>query len=628
MQREHIFVHKVLWLRRINHSKRDVSGQWYRFSFAAVQALVAGTQYMITLEKSGGVDAVNFYRWKGAQPNKNPNNLFSNGTAVPAWTPANTASGNIIAEAQASDQVVQSVGTFNGRIVGFEGNPINHSVGFIKPLREFFPLFNPNGWSVLLRGKNWTKDKTIAEIMYGLHHDRINVRSAVATGFTTVTLYKQDGTVVTLVGTSDISSASYKDILIVGRTLGDGGDYLKIYTGINNVWTKEIESTALTLTLDPLMLVQGHMWIMGGFPLFSNATYTKLSDMTILPSADGWTFTGAAVEGSVFAVSGGKLNQIKAGYAAGNDGYYKKAALALSNANGWLATTKLRVINGTNTNSEISVTLDIYDGTKRYLLAIQEYFTQLYNGAWQAHGPQLDFKTNDSTIIAAGKGSDALTFVNGRLVHDGIGFMTSASGLNEVHFGDQSLTANENSDVIWDYVGYYNTSNIYPQFTSGELHEFAVWSGDKNLLGATLYNLGVSFSVKQYCGVGRNFAGREASQRYRQRLITADPTSTSATLVTLSEMEVFALGTLASINLNFAPFPSANAVITSALTIDGVLTGPTMQSDALTGNRSTLNVSDLSTMPFGLHKIEGRSSISGGLTSTWRHRSLSVEVKV
>jgi hypothetical protein len=82
---------------------------------------------------------------------------------------------------------IQSAGTFNGRIVGTEGNPINRSVGYIKPLREFFPLFHPNGWSILLRGKSWTKDKTIADVMYGLHHDRINIRSATATGFTTVT---------------------------------------------------------------------------------------------------------------------------------------------------------------------------------------------------------------------------------------------------------------------------------------------------------------------------------------------------------------------------------------------------------------------------------------------------------
>jgi hypothetical protein len=79
------------------------------------------------------------------------------------------------------------------------------------------------------------------------------------------------------------------------------------------------------------MQVQGHMWIMGGFPLFKNTDYTKLSEMTVLPSADTWTFTTttATVEGNVFAVSGGKLSQIKAGMAAGGDGSYVKAAAAL-----------------------------------------------------------------------------------------------------------------------------------------------------------------------------------------------------------------------------------------------------------------------------------------------------------
>jgi hypothetical protein len=178
----------------------DTSGQAYRFTFPVVQNLIAGTQYMIVMFKSAGVDAANFYFIPQKSPTKYPSNLSGSGTIAPVWTAANTTSTWFICEAQASDQPIQSAGQFNGRIVGTEGNPINRSTAYCKPLREFFPLFHPNGWSIHIRGKSWTKDRTIFEAMYGIHHDRINVRCAAATGFTTVTIYEQDGTVNTLAG--------------------------------------------------------------------------------------------------------------------------------------------------------------------------------------------------------------------------------------------------------------------------------------------------------------------------------------------------------------------------------------------------------------------------------------------
>lgn len=594
----------------------DAAGQWYRFSFAAVQALVAGTQYMITLEKSGGLDAVNFYRWKGAQPNKNPNNLFSNGTAVPAWTPANTASGNIIAEAQASDQVVQAGGTFSAKIVGSEGNPINHSVGFIKPLREFFPLFSPNGWSILIRGKTWTKDRTIAELMYGLHHDRINIRSATVTGITTVTVYKTDGTVVTLVGAADVSGATYKDILITGRSVGDGADYLRIYTGIANVWAKEAELTAQTFTFDPLFLLQGHMWLMGGFQLFSNASYTKLSDMGLLPSADGWTFTTttATVEGNVFSVNGGKLSQIRSGMAAGGDGFYRKAALAFSNANGWLAVLKLRTISGTGTKDENGCIFTVSDGTKAVAMRFQEYWSGL--SSTTTYYPQLDLKSADSTAFMSGKGSDCLGFINGRLVDDHTSQILAGTANNQIDFGDTSVAAGENADIIYDYVGYYNTSNIYPQFTSGELHEFGVWDGEQATLGQALYNAGAPVSIKQYCGIDKNWIGAPVNLLKQQVGITPSPTNASASPQVIPELECFVLGEYYQIRGNAMVGNSGANSNGFDFYIDGRLLGANTY-DAYT---STIAISPVANNKegktnFGLHKIEVRSQTNAGLTT-------------
>lgn len=603
---------------------------WVRFSFAVVQALVANTQYIFTLEKSGGVDAANYYRLAGKDTvTPFPNNLQGVGTAVPAWTATNTRSLAFIAEPQASDQIVLTAGTYNGRIVGSEGSPINHSVGFCKPIREFVPLLNPNGWSIFIRGKSWTKDRTILDLVYGLHHDRINLRSAVATGFPTVTVYKTDGTVVTITGISDLSANTYKDLMIVGRTMGDGADYIKIYTGINNIWAKEAESLAQTLALDPLMFSLGTGWLMGGFPLFKLADYTKLSDMSALPSGDGWTFTTTTVtvEGTVFAISGGKLNQIKSGMAAAGDGIYLKNALALSNANGWLATHKVRIASGTNTKDANSATFTIEDGAKQSALRHNEYYTEDATLTVVPY-PQVDIRSADCTFFSSGKGSDVFHFCNGRMIIDGTGGMVTASANNQIRFGDLSVTANENSDVVWDYVAYYNTANIYPQFTSGELHEFGSWGGDKNLLGQGLYNAGVSLSIKQYCGIQRNYANEQIKQVQAAHGVTATPTTASATPVTVAEMELFVLGADLEVEYYFSGNAGAAISWGARPVIDGFTIPQGMVAQYNTGTSASAEA-NLATMPFrkrinyGLHKINGTFQTSAGtLSGITNNRSL------
>lgn len=600
----------------------DTFGQWYRFSFAAVQALVAGTQYMLVMSKSAGVDAANYYQLKGDSSTKYPNNLQGIGTVVPAWTATNTTAQCFICEAQASDQPIQSAGQFTGRLLGLEGNPINRSVGYCKPLRDFFPLFAPDGWSISIRGKSWTKDRTICELMYGLHHDRINIRCGAGTGYVTVTTYESDSTVLTTTGINDVSAAAFKDIMIVGRSLNDGNDYIRIYTGINNVWSKEVESTGLSLIFDPLMLRQGTAWIMGGFKLFAVADYTKLSDMTILPSADGWTFTTttATVEGSVFAVAGGKLNQIKAGMAAGGDGYYAKAAAAFANANGWLSTYKLRVGTNTNTKDEVGASVRIQDGTKNISMPVQEFYNSVQSTTIAY--PQTDYKSVDCTVIVSGKGSDALHFVNGKLAADFTGAMLLATANNQIDFGDRSVTAGENADITWDYMGYYNTANVYPQFTSGELSEFAVFSGDKNTLGQAVYNAGVPTSIKTYCGLSRNYTDESIIHRVQQKGITVTTSTASAAFpptVVSQEMEGFVIGSFVESRSckGYSYNDTGGSSVNQVTAIDGVAssidtTGGTSSA------ASTLCFSDPSRgikTYFGLHKLELRFASSANIAN-------------
>jgi hypothetical protein len=597
----------------------DPNGQWYRFVFPAVQALVAGTQYVFVLFKSAGVDAANYYNVWGDTTTKYPNNLGGQGTSVPVWTIQNAISLNFLAVAQASDQPIQSAGTFDGRIVGSgTGNPINRSVGYCNDIRNILPLFQPQGWSILIRGKSWNKDCTIADFLWGLHHDRINVRSLVASGFIQVNVYDKNSAITTITGVSDVSTNSYKDILITGRSLGDGADYLRIYVGINNNWTKEAEVTAQTFSFDPLMLRNGTAWIMGGFPLFPKANYSNFADMSVLPSgAPGYTFNGTAIEGNVFAVTGNKLYQIKSGFAAADTGFYAHGAAGFNTAVGNLIATRFRVTNNTNTKDKAGIFINAFDGTRGYSLQFGEYWASYVQNGSGNPGlffPQIDNKTTDVTYFSASKGTDALLFANGRLLCDCTGVNTFASGSNSVNFGDNDNTAGENSDAVWSYVGYCNTAAIYPQFTTGELHEFATFPGEQATLGQVLYNAGQPVSVKQYCGVGKNFAGEQIKQIINQLGITPNATIASATFATQPEMECFALGAYAVCNSNYSGNNGALAVLMSygLHTDNKYLGGDICQiSSPGVGYDCVFSVFSERPIAFGLHKIEGRWACSG-----------------
>lgn len=614
----------------------DPAGSWYRFSFPVPQALVAGTQYIINVVRSGGIDVTNFYSWAAKSVTKYPNNLHGTGTAVPAWTAANTVSQNFICEMQASDQPVQAGGTFNAKIVGNESNPLNKSVGFVKPVREFLPILSQSGWSIILRGKSWTKDRTFFEVMYGLHHDRINVRSAVGTGFTTVTVYDTSGTVTTLVGTSDVSGNSYKDIMIVGRTLGDGADYLRIYTGIGGVWTKENELTAQTFAFDKLMYRRGHAWILGGFPLFQKADYTKLSEFAGLPSGDGWTFTTttATAEANAFSVLGGRLNQVKGGYAAGGDGFYTRTALGFANAAGWMVYEKSRVSFSTHTKDANGCCILIQDGTKQFRVNKQEFYNGSGGFATNVY-TQIDHKTDEVTQLITGKGSDVMTFENGRLSMDGTGFMTTASANNSVTWGDTDTAANENADVVWDCLGYYNTANLGPQFSGGEVHEFGAWTGDKSLLGEALYNAGVPLSIKQYCGIGKNFAG-EVQQLQFTRGITSSPSLAAVFAGTdyglpWPEVDQFVIGTTikASYGMTISN-TAAGGNYFLRITLDGNIDDETLIFGTSPGgsNWGGPSVKIAERAYFGLHKLmpTGAADSGGNALNNGKRRTLQSEV--
>jgi hypothetical protein len=352
----------------------DANGQWYRFVFAVPQALIQNTQYMIVISKSAGIDAANFYAFKAKASSKYPNNLEGAGTVVPAWTPANTVSFVFLCEAQASDQVHQAGGQFENKLVGYDANPVNRGGALCQDLKSL--KWNPKKGTILIRGASFTKGKPIFDALYGLHHDRLVLYADSISGVGKVSLFQQNGTVSTIVGTTDLSTITFKDISIEYSINGNGGDYLRLRVGTGAVApTVEASLTAQTFIMDSLWGQLGTAWLMGGFdPTFTGANYTKLSNMNVLPSADGWTYntTTATVEASAFNISNGQLNQIKAGYAAGGDGFYSIAG-GFVPGNGGFVVAKLKNTANTNTKDVSSTQLQIADGNRIFGLGIQEF---------------------------------------------------------------------------------------------------------------------------------------------------------------------------------------------------------------------------------------------------------------
>lgn len=610
----------------------DANGQWVRFVFATPCALVAGTQYHITAKSSGAVDAANYWAWRYKGVGQYPHGQLCTGDGVPAWSASATLDFCFLVEAATTSASLQSGGIFSdGKLVFFEGSPLNQSNGRVKDLKNFAGL-DLTDFTLLVRGTAWTKDKTILDIQYGMDHDRIVLRSNVTTGFAQVDLYENDGTKHTITATSVDLSAGDHDIAISVRAKGDGADYVKLW--VNGAANGTQISTA-TITFDALFgLAQlGTFWLGGGFQV--TPAWTATAGMTVLPSADtpAWTWTGVGgVEANCFSVSGGKGYQNKNGYASTDTGYYRRAALGLSNANGWVVAAKQRVVSATNTKDVIYNHIDIFDGTKRYLHQVAEYHVEDYaSGAW-AHHVQGDFKTTENVHYIVGKGSDGFAFVNGRLLTDNTNQLTGATASNEITFGDGAASAGENADVTWDYVKYYTTAALLPQFTSGSLSEFAIWNGDKTVILAALYNSGNETSVKQFCGLLTNYVGDEVVQRHSQGQVTVGPTTTSTTSVLVPDMEGFAIGSKiqADLDLSFS-VNIAGTVLNPAVFCDGRYTQPGSNIGGIGQPVNGYGVRVLANGNynkefFGIHKVEGRWQVSAN-TATANQRTLKIEAR-
>ncbi len=598
----------------------DANGQMVRFVFPTPPALVAGTQYHITLKSSGAVDASNYWAWKGKSAKAYPHGNLSLADATPTWTAFTTASNVFLIEPVAADQILRSGGQFDAKLVFGEGTPLNQSAGLVQPLSRFF---NSRKGTILVRGKSFTKDKTIFDALYGLDHDRIVLRANITTGFPQVDLYESDGTKATVTGTTDISQAVFNDIAVEYRAYGDGADYLRLRV---NGTIEGSSLTGQTFSMDENFQQLGTAWLGGGFPIAP--AWTQKLNMGVLPSADApaWTYSASpAVEANAFSVSGGKLYQNFNGVAAADTPKYSSPAAGFVNANGGSYATKLRVPKNTNTisvsGSMGGVSPAMADGTKIYGCNIQEYYTQAWNSTGVLAPVQHDNKSVENVFLLSTKLSDAFIFRNGRLIADGTGHNTAASASNLVTLGDGQNTANENADVIYDYVAYYNTAWLAPQFTSGEIHEFAYWQDDRATLLPTLYNNGSQQSVKSYVGVEENWIGEKFIDRQNRMTVTSGQTTSSTAFVPLAEMEAFVIGDVVDVDLQ-ATISSTQAVAadtTVGIGIDGAAAS-IHQATSNVFMRPPIASQNFGMAPkplnfragFGLHKVVGQWAVSNG----------------
>ena len=587
---------------KIITSKAD--GEWY-FVPVTFPALVAGTQYHIVSTKSAGVDAANYYLIKQSSTKKYPNGFQNNGTSVPAWTAQATVCECFLIPNPAANQFLQSGGQFDAKFVFNNGNPVNQSKLLCQPMKNFF---NGKQFTALIRGTGYAVSTPIADFAYGLDHERIAIQTN-ASGFVTVTYYPNSDTTApsTITGSVNVTTANLKDIAIKGRFVGDGADYLYLY--VNGV-VDGTPLTAQTWSMSNNLRDLGTATLGGGFPLAPTWTVnTNATALAGLPSTAGWTWTGTGTEASCMSVAGGKLYQNANGYTSTQSGYYTRTT-TLNNATGWSVSFKLREVTSPNTSNGGATLLYVYDGVKSIGLNVSEYFVQCYN-AGTVYTVQGDFKSQDNVFVLSGKGADFYLHLNGKLLVDGTGQNTQSTASNQVIFGDMSTVAADNADAIYSYIKIYNGGMLLPvAHTGASLSEFACWSGDKSALLPAAYNSGTPISIKQLCGVERNYVGEGVVFSDKRLGVTSAPSTTSTTPVLVPELECYILGSTLSptSSIGQALNNTAGNTITLENAIDGVnyLASQGTFQNSTSSYQSDVTSQTTASLQFGLHKVEGR----------------------
>ncbi len=515
---------------------------WVRFSFPTPPTLTAGTQYHITLKSSGAVDASNYWVIAGGNIGdmKYPHGVNTSGDATPTWANA----GNnfcFLVENPSSLASLRPGGLFGDGCHTFvEGTPLNQSNSKCKDVRDI------KGWdltssTVLIRGTAWAKDKTILDIGYALDHDRIVLRANVTTGFAQLDVYDSSYTKRTVTSAVDISSGNH-DVAVIWRARGDGSDYLYLYID----GTLQGSLTSQTIAFDTLFGTGkiGTLWVGGGFALAP--TWTQDIAFTAVPPT-GLTYAGAATQGNMFSVSNGVLLQNAGGDTGSQDGYYTLSTWAPNNATGHSLNVELQLGYSTGVKRLASSfgasSVTHGDGTRITGLNFSYYYVGLSSAQIAGEiDPFMDFQHQPVNVISTIKGADAWVFANNKLLRDGTSDAAS-SATTLAALGDRDASAGESADVKWRKFRSYTAGPILPQVSSGaSLSEIGIWNGNKDYLLPVLWNSGTPVSIKQVCGVDKNYLTKHV-QTYVVQGVAATPSLAATTYSQLiPDMRVFCIG--------------------------------------------------------------------------------------
>jgi hypothetical protein len=582
-------------------SKPD--GEWYQVTGLAA-ALTAGTQYHLVLSNSD-TGGTNFVAWCYTGVGKYPGGFENRGTNVPAWTQFTSFNQCFLIQNPAANQFLQSGGQFDAKFVFNNGNPVNQSKLLCQPMKSFF---NGKQFTALIRGTGYAVSTPIADFAYGLDHERIAIQTN-ASGFVTVTYYPESDVTAptTITGTVNVTTGGLKDIAVVGRFVGDGADYLKLY--VNGV-VDGIPVTAQTWAMSNDLRDLGTATLGGGFPLAPTWTVNTTA-MAGLPSTLGWTYnsTGTANEAGEYSVSGGKLYQNANGFASVSTGNYSRTTSpTLVNATGWVVAWKSRIATASNTTANNYAEINVFDGTKSVIVIQHEYF--LETAEFKIQG---DFKSQEHVFSLQGKGSDYYLFIDGKLAIDGTGKLLSTTATNNVIVGDAAASGNH-ADAIYSYIKIYNGGMLLPTAATGaSLSEFAHWSGDKSALLPLAYNAGTPISIKQLCGVERNYVGEGVVFSEVRRGVTSGATTTSTSLVVAPEMEAYILGSYVTGRYSDCVYNNTlTQSVATAIEVDGqvVVGSYTEFLQANAGYSTSTGSYGERPVLTGLHKVEGRWSVA------------------
>ena len=594
-------------------SKLD--GEWYPFPL--VGTFTANTQYHIVLG-TGTSDVSNYYTWKRETYKKYPHGNAGYATSTPTWTQQAAQANCFLIQNPAANSLLQSGGMFDYKLAFNPGNPWNQSRSVAQPLSNFYDGKN---FTALHRG-TYAISTNVWDFGYGLDHDRITL-TVNASGYPVLSTYRSDRTLAQVTGTGSVASGNH-DVGVRVRTVGDGADYATLYVDGVSVGTP---LTAQTFTMDKNFRELGAARLGDGFGIIP--AWTQDMQMGALPSAQGWTWGGTGTEANCMSIQGGELYQNANGYTSTQTGYYTKST-TLNNATGWAVAVKFRIPSGISSGTS-SASFVVRDGTKGAWLYINEYFVKVVSTDTDAI-IQMDLSQQEHCFVFQGKGSDYYLFIDGRLVFDGTGKLTWALAANSIDFGDQTGSAGENANVIWSYVKYYQGAMILPIAGANTCSEFAHWSGDKSALFASLWNSGSPVSVKQLCGVEKNYIGEGIVQKEARKGVENAPSTTSTTDVVVPDLEGYLLGSTFDIDVQSTD-SLTNAGYYRALSIyvNGVSREEHLAHAPGASYSTPIHIYDQYETSFvGMNKVEGRWKMGAGggtLTSNAKRRSLIIEAR-